>query len=91
MNYLSRLVSCCSSKNHRHHCESSTGEFVKNPVSSSKETENCPICLDDITSKKTRKCLPCGHTFHEQCILRWFKENATCPNCRMAFVVVFTK
>nr|CCA14995.1 conserved hypothetical protein [Albugo laibachii Nc14] len=25
---------------------------------------------------------PCGHIFHENCIMSWFRQSATCPECR---------
>ena len=32
----------------------------------------CSICLEKINSNK--KILKCQHTFHEKCILKWFKN-----------------
>lgn len=38
------------------------------------------------TDSKRRQTLPCGHSFHEECILSWFStpgnSDATCPVCR---------
>lgn len=42
-------------------------------------TSNCPICLQDM---KTKKTLSCSHSFHKNCIDKWFKIKNTCPTCR---------
>ena len=45
------------------------------------ELEDCSICLQ----KMKHKCkLNCGHSFHLECISKWFNENIlrTCPICR---------
>lgn len=41
----------------------------------------CTICLSDDNNDMGK--LPCGHTFHTNCITQWFLKNkTTCPNCR---------
>lgn len=45
----------------------------------------CPICLDCVseTSADLRWMrLPCGHTFHEDCLKAWLAEAQACPLCR---------
>lgn len=42
----------------------------------------CSICLNNIISGQDVTSLSCEHTFHSQCIQRWFGRNATCPVCR---------
>ena len=42
----------------------------------------CSICLNNITTGQDVTSLSCEHTFHSQCIQRWFRRNATCPVCR---------
>ena len=54
--------------------------------------DNCPICLEKITSNK--KKLKCQHTFHENCISKWYENSkynkyldepykiGKCPVCR---------
>ena len=43
---------------------------------------SCPICLENISvgSKATR--LPCAHTYHENCIVKWLQTSKFCPLCR---------
>ncbi|KAI9920879.1 hypothetical protein PsorP6_002400 [Peronosclerospora sorghi] len=41
------------------------------------KTENQRECKDD-----TIISLPCGHTFHKGCGLRWLLEHNVCPTCR---------
>lgn len=52
----------------------------------SKETENCPICLDplsqSVNNHKSVSELPCGHSFHTSCIDKWFTTSPDCPVCR---------
>ena len=40
------------------------------------------ICLEEYTPNDWVKMLPCQHKFHEDCILRWFKDHVICPMCR---------
>ena len=48
-----------------------------------KETMTCRICLDDLCSTENNKMdLECGHSFHQNCLNEWRKENNTCPICR---------
>jgi len=44
----------------------------------------CSICADYLTCENC-VTIPCGHTFHNQCIHRWKSEKASCPQCRVRF------
>ena len=46
------------------------------------QNEECCICLD-IGDNITWSILPCGHKFHQECILIWLRTNQTCPICRL--------
>jgi Zinc finger, C3HC4 type (RING finger) len=46
-------------------------------LNSSDDTEECIICLD----KKPDNILSCLHSFCNECILKWLKENNSCPIC----------
>lgn len=41
----------------------------------------CVICYDKNCSVTTM----CGHQFCDDCIMKWIKENPTCPYCRHSF------
>jgi hypothetical protein len=41
----------------------------------------CSVCLSGMTVKNSR-ATPCGHVFHETCLITWLTENVTCPMCR---------
>ena len=43
--------------------------------------EICAICLSDINGKD-KYTLECNHTFHTDCIVKWFRSsNGNCPCC----------
>ncbi|OQS06585.1 hypothetical protein THRCLA_20346 [Thraustotheca clavata] len=46
-------------------------------------SSECSICLE--TSENPTKLsfiMPCGHSFHEMCLLKWFESCLSCPMCR---------
>ena len=47
------------------------------------ETDSdCSICLEDLNKKQTYT-LPCGHIFHTECQINWFRsKQVSCPKCR---------
>ena len=49
--------------------------------------ECCVVCHDQYKEGDTVMHLPCGHVFHEDCVLPWFEEHNTCPVCRYALPV----
>ncbi len=48
------------------------------------KTTECSICFDEFKDKNIFK-LPCGHTYHYNCIMDWFDKEMTCPLCRTKF------
>ncbi len=46
------------------------------------ETPECQICLETFTKNTEIAMLPCGHTFHIECITEWFSRKYECPLCR---------
>ncbi|EQC39252.1 hypothetical protein SDRG_03457 [Saprolegnia diclina VS20] len=46
----------------------------------------CSICLEpwqhaNVPALATVQ-LPCGHVYHEECVIEWIRQNANCPVCR---------
>lgn len=41
----------------------------------------CCICLDDFRSSDLVRKIPCGHSFHSLCLLRWLQQHDRCPLC----------
>ncbi len=45
--------------------------------------QTCVICQEDITCKNiVRTITSCKHTYHVECIDKWFSENKKCPLCK---------
>lgn len=50
--------------------------------------DSCTICLLDIFEHEEHQLpsnamvCPCGHVFHEECLLRWMEQKMECPTCR---------
>ena len=43
---------------------------------------SCIICLEDFDNNSKTHSLPCGHTFHVECIIKCFRKTNECPYCR---------
>jgi len=64
--------------------------------SSSKHTEPCCVCLDDIAINDLVPLLGCGHRIHKPCLVRWLVQQGQqqkeqqpgiiCPTCRQLSV-----
>eukprot|EP00440_Ansanella_granifera_P000972 gb/GFBE01001049.1/.p1 GENE.gb/GFBE01001049.1/~~gb/GFBE01001049.1/.p1 ORF type:complete len:388 (+),score=50.01 gb/GFBE01001049.1/:1-1164(+) len=60
------------------------------PVSAIKRRHvECLCCLSDMGPDDVVALLPCGHVFHEECIVSWAVSGTTaadtCPLCRLSF------
>lgn len=84
-------TSCSTDPNSNGHCQSSHN---KDHGSKSDEggcgmppgiipTTDCSICLESYRYAAVLCGLPCGHAFHQQCIMGWLgRDNHCCPICR---------
>jgi len=44
--------------------------------------ESCTVCQTDLHGREEVHTLACGHTFHTNCIMQWFRSLQTrCPLC----------
>jgi hypothetical protein len=57
-------------------------KYCKKDKSGKLENPSCCICISDITTNQQTVLLPCGHMFHDSCVVEWLKKNNTCPVCR---------
>lgn len=47
------------------------------------EENLCSICLDTLNEEKSIETLEsCSHTFHMECLQKWFLRQGNCPLCR---------
>lgn len=44
--------------------------------------DQCSICLESYIAGSRVSTLACSHTYHEECIRRWFLQSLACPLCR---------
>ncbi|KAF8023559.1 hypothetical protein BT93_F0922 [Corymbia citriodora subsp. variegata] len=51
-------------------------------IRSKDETLVCAICKDMASVGEMAKKLPCGHSYHGDCIVPWLGARNTCPVCR---------
>ncbi|KAG2320674.1 hypothetical protein Bca4012_056293 [Brassica carinata] len=42
----------------------------------------CAVCKDAMVMGEIGKKLPCGHCYHDNCILPWLETTNSCPVCR---------
>lgn len=52
---------------------------------------DCSICQEEFKGVMAVNKLPCGHLFHKECLVPWFKDSSHCPNCRFDLFAFFRK
>ncbi|KAG7389895.1 hypothetical protein PHYBOEH_007200 [Phytophthora boehmeriae] len=46
------------------------------------DSSECTICSGDLADDQTLR-LPCGHSYHSECVHVWLNLQRTCPVCRL--------
>ncbi|KAI2510288.1 RING-type zinc-finger protein [Fragilaria crotonensis] len=59
------------------------GEYGSVGQHDSGEPPSCTICLGDYEDGEELVKLPCGHTYHNECIGAWTAEHSKCPLCNL--------
>jgi hypothetical protein len=54
----------------------------KKAAESSREQEDCPVCLEKFLVGQGLLALPCNHKFHPNCLTPWLEGHEQCPYCR---------
>merc|ERR1711988_1912631 len=46
------------------------------------EEDLCVVCQEAMPAGSKAKTMPCGHKFHDDCLLSWVQKSNSCPTCR---------
>ncbi|EQC25816.1 hypothetical protein SDRG_16331 [Saprolegnia diclina VS20] len=61
---------------------------VDGPAPTGTDALDCSICLeqssgdDETKTPQLALVMPCGHAFHDACLVKWFETDCSCPLCR---------
>ncbi|PIN02137.1 hypothetical protein CDL12_25350 [Handroanthus impetiginosus] len=71
----------------KHHSDAPSTEAVRHLVDKLPAVvmgggDHCAVCMEGFTVGGKGKQIPCGHTFHENCICQWLCIHDSCPLCR---------
>jgi hypothetical protein len=77
-------------------CSICLEKFIKEDTTSkeiivllNKYLNNKKIIINQFKNKKNQLvAISCFHIFHKNCLLDWYKENDTCPLCRIKLNVI---
>ncbi|PIA15900.1 hypothetical protein COEREDRAFT_81623 [Coemansia reversa NRRL 1564] len=83
-NSVSASTIRCGNRNN--HADSSVGCLDEAFTASTGRVPTCVVCLEEYMVKEAVCVLPCGHIFHDTCILQWLLRSKPkfhdCPICK---------
>jgi E3 ubiquitin-protein ligase RNF103 len=63
--------------------EAESADEDQGPPRNALKAAECAICLESYVRGSLLCGLPCGHAFHEACIMGWLlRDHHSCPSCR---------
>ena len=68
---------------HAYVCLRARWECKKLPCVEAETGSECAVCLEAL---ETGRKAPCGHVYHEACLVRWAHQSTACPMCRRDFL-----
>jgi hypothetical protein len=57
-------------------------EFCKKDKKDNLEYPTCSVCISEMAKGEDTIMVPCGHMFHESCVMKWLQSHNSCPVCR---------
>jgi E3 ubiquitin-protein ligase RNF115/126 len=67
--------------------DTAISNLKKKKFTNVQESKACTVCQDDYNEQDELVEMPCGHEFHDACVINWLKLHNTCPVCRKAVEV----
>ena len=43
--------------------------------------DSCCICVEDFEKTSVVRETPCGHLFHDECLMKWVETKLAAPDC----------
>ena len=56
-------------------------KYLEFTVTKEFENNECIICLESMKENDIVIVLGCGHKYHKDCLVEWFKRKKICPLC----------
>jgi len=58
-----------------------TNKYIEFNIDKEFTNNECIICLGVMKISENIIMIYCGHKYHKDCLLEWFKKKKICPEC----------